>query len=105
MIYRLYMVCRYPGAARQPEPSSIPVLVGGAGTAMPGSSPLSSDWDYGAVCGKKLETASRKGKRCMPETAGRGRKENRKESAVALVSEEYSVPRIADVHTCCRRAK
>ena len=51
LIYRLYMACRYPGAARQsrspqrplPSPNyhSIPVLLGGAGTATPGSSPLS----------------------------------------------------------------
>ena len=88
-------------------PSKHPVLLGGAGTAMPRSSPLSMRlgiWSGWVEKHGRLR-AARKSAAC-PNLLDEGEKKRRKESVDALDPEEYPVP-CADgspmSQPCCRR--
>ena len=82
--------------------ASIPVLLGGVGayTATPGSSPLSMR------LGKRRKTANRKEKRCMPESAGWGRKEKQRKVRMGLTLKNTPCRALTDrrCHPCCRPA-
>ena len=93
-------------AAKWHRPASIPVLLGGAGTATPGSSPLSMRlgiWSGWVGKHERLQ-AARKNAAC-PIPLDEGEKKTRKESADALDVEEYPVPCDGSPMSrpCCRR--
>ena len=86
-------------AAKWLRPASIPVLLDGAGTARPGSSPLSMRLGiWSGWVGKTQKTTNCKEKRsarrsaACPNPLDEGEKKTRKESADALDPEKYPVP-------------